>query len=324
MHYFETGFFYREPAWHTLGNVLQERPASWQEAMIEAGANWKVYMVPVFAKIPENLSINHLYSMAPNHMATVRSTDGAVLGIVSPEYKPIQNEDIFKFAQGITTLKESTIFETAGVLKGGSIVWVLLALEDLDFMVHDDENELHRTFLAVMSSHDGSSAMKAYLTTTRIVCMNTLQLSFNGVSNVYSLRHIGNVEQRAVECRKTLGLSIRWQKETQELIEYLSDVDCEEEVFKGLLEHVFPEPDENASDKTVSVWENKIAKLETLYERTNDESSIGGTRYAALNTVSEYVDYEYPGYSPEGSFARMFNPEIIRVKEDATNYLLNV
>lgn len=322
-HYFETGFFYRKPAWHELGTVLDERPQSWQEAMCQAGLNWKVNKVPVYAKIPPGMDINHLWSLSPNHQAAVRSSDGSVLGIVSPEYKVIQNDEIFKFAQGITTLQESTIFETAGSLKGGSIVWVLLALEELDFMVHDEESEKHRTFLCVTSSHDGSSAMKAYLTTTRVVCWNTLQMSFGGVSSVYTLRHIGNVEQRTSECRKALKLSIKWQKETQELVEYLADVECSDDTFKGMIETVFPEPDEDASDRAVTLWENKVSKLNELYDRTSDTSSIGGTRYAAFNAVNEYLDYEYPGFNPEGSFMRLFNPDIRSAKETAVDFLLS-
>ena len=69
--------------------------------------DWKVSSVPVIVngkKVSE-------------YKANVRSTDGSVLGIVSTNYKIIQNEEAFAFMYEL--LGEKITFETVGSLNGG-------------------------------------------------------------------------------------------------------------------------------------------------------------------------------------------------------------
>ena len=61
--------------------------------------------------------------MIPGYRANVRSTDDAVLGVVSDRYRIVQNEEAFQFTDDL--LGEGVTYETAGSLQGGKKVWIL-------------------------------------------------------------------------------------------------------------------------------------------------------------------------------------------------------
>ena len=60
------------------------------------------------------------------YRANVRSTDDAVLGVVSDRYRIVQNEEAFQFTDDL--LGEGVTYETAGSLQGGKKVWMLAKL----------------------------------------------------------------------------------------------------------------------------------------------------------------------------------------------------
>ena len=87
-HEFESGFFVTEPAWHGLGVVLQDPPTV-QEAITAAGLDWKVELRRL--TMPDGREV-------PNR-AVVRSTDESLLGVVGPDYEPLQNSDALAWFQ---------------------------------------------------------------------------------------------------------------------------------------------------------------------------------------------------------------------------------
>ena len=87
----ETMFYTREKPWHGLGTKVQEAPCS-ADALIYAGLDWSVNQRDVFTGSG---------TLIPGYKANVRSTDEAILGIVSDRYKVVQNEDAFRFTDDL-------------------------------------------------------------------------------------------------------------------------------------------------------------------------------------------------------------------------------
>ena len=108
----ETMFSVRETPWHGLGRIVMDAPAS-----VKLGAGWSGLQV----------ESRNIYSgtgaMIPGYRANVRSTDDAVLGVVSDRYRIVQNEEAFQFTDDL--LGEGVTYETAGSLQGGKKVWML-------------------------------------------------------------------------------------------------------------------------------------------------------------------------------------------------------
>ncbi len=103
----ETMFSVRETPWHGLGRIIMDAPAS-REALELAGLDWQVESRNIYSGTG---------AMIPGYRANVRSTDDAVLGVVSDRYRIVQNEEAFQFTDDL--LGEGVTYETAGSLQGG-------------------------------------------------------------------------------------------------------------------------------------------------------------------------------------------------------------
>jgi len=157
----DTMFSVRKGPWHGLGVVLDEYPASIDEALQKAGLHWRVTHGDVLVvKTPEwtdDFGTKQPPELIPakGWKANVREDTGEVLGIVSDEYEVVPNEDAFRFLDAL--IASDMHFETAGSLWGGRRVWCLARLPEYVELGGD----LSATYVYVANSHDGSMAVTA-------------------------------------------------------------------------------------------------------------------------------------------------------------------
>ena len=186
----ETMFSVRETPWHGLGRIIMDAPAS-REALELAGLDWQVESRNIYSGTG---------AMIPGYRANVRSTDDAVLGVVSDRYRIVQNEEAFQFTDDL--LGEGVTYETAGSLQGGKKVWMLARLPR-KYLIAGDQVV---PYLVIFNSHDGSSGVKVATTPIRVVCQNTLNLALNTAKRSWTARHTENVLLRVQDARETLQL----------------------------------------------------------------------------------------------------------------------
>ena len=186
----ETMFSVRETPWHGLGRIIMDAPAS-REALELAGLDWQGESRNIYSGTG---------AMIPGYRANVRSTDDAVLGVVSDRYRIVQNEEAFQFTDDL--LGEGVTYETAGSLQGGKKVWMLARLPR-KYLIAGDQVE---PYLVIFNSHDGSSGVKVAMTPIRVVCQNTLNLALNTAKRSWTARHTENVLLRVQDARETLQL----------------------------------------------------------------------------------------------------------------------
>ena len=177
----ETMFSVRETPWHGLGRIVIDAPAS-REALELAGLDWQVESHNIYSGTG---------AMIPGYRANVRSTDEAVLGVVSDRYRIVQNEEAFRFTDDL--LGEGVTYETAGSLQGGKKVWMLARLPR-KYLIAGDQVV---PYLVIFNSHDGSSGVKVAMTPIRVVCQNTLNLALNTAKRSWTARHTENLADAA-------------------------------------------------------------------------------------------------------------------------------
>ena len=187
----ETMFSVRETPWHGLGRIVMDAPAS-REALELAGLDWQVESRNIYSGTG---------AMIPGYRANVRSTDEAVLGVVSDRYRIVQNEEAFQFTDDL--LGEGVTYETAGSLQGGKKVWMLAKLPEKYIIAGDEVTP----YLVFFNSHDGSSGVKVAMTPVRVVCQNTLNLALGTAKRIWTARHTENVLLRVQDARETLQLA---------------------------------------------------------------------------------------------------------------------
>ena len=189
----ETMMYVREKPWHGLGTMVEEAPTS-ADALRLAGLDWTVDK--------KNIQVCGGAKIA-NYKANVRSSDGAVLGVVTDRYKIVQNVEAFAFTDSL--IDGEVHYETAGSLQGGKKIWLLAKLPDTEIV--GDKTE---PYLCFSNTHDGSGAIRVCMTPIRVVCNNTLNIALSGARRAWSVRHTGDIQTKLHEARMCLDMANKY------------------------------------------------------------------------------------------------------------------
>jgi phage/plasmid-like protein (TIGR03299 family) len=132
-----------ETPWHGLGTRL-EAPPTTAEAIRLAGLDWEVLLKP--------LCVAETGQEVPAR-ATVRQSDGKILGVVGPEYQPLQNREAFGFFDPFVTAGEATL-ETAGSLREGKRVFVLARIRRDPISIVDRADDTIARYASALGRSD--------------------------------------------------------------------------------------------------------------------------------------------------------------------------
>lgn len=271
----ETMFSVREVPWHGLGTVVQEAPDS-ERALVLAGLDWEVVHRPVYVDGRE----------VPEYKANVRSSDGRVLGIVSSKYTVVQNRQAFEFTDAL--LGMGVRYETAGSLRGGKVVWLLARLEEY----REIQGDRIDPYLLFTNGHDGGHAVRVCVTPVRVVCMNTLNMAVSQASRMWSAFHVGDLEGKLHEARRTLDLTLRYLDGLEVLAGQLLGTDLPQYRWQRMVEELLPMPE----DPTPVQRRNVETLREDLLARilAPDLARFRETGWAAVNAVADHVAHVAP------------------------------
>jgi phage/plasmid-like protein (TIGR03299 family) len=118
------------PPWHRLGITVADAQTS-EEAIRLAALDWSVEPWPFIARH------NGTDREVPDRVANIRADTGAVLGVVSRDYQIFQNSDAFAFMDSIVG-DRLAMYETAGAIRGGRLVWMMARLPRTVWAADDD------------------------------------------------------------------------------------------------------------------------------------------------------------------------------------------
>jgi phage/plasmid-like protein (TIGR03299 family) len=283
----ESMFSVVETPWHGLGKILEHNP-SIDEAIIQAGLNWDVNLHRVYAKV-EGVELKDIPAFA-----TIRSTDHAVLGVVGPTYRALQNRDAFKWFQPFIDANEA-VLETAGSLRGGKRVWVLAKL-NRDPMVIVGEDTVDK-FILLSNSHDGTLAIRCGFSPVRVVCSNTLAMAHDSESSkILRVRHTQKANLALEQIREIMAdqsfeatadqyrALVRAGVVEKQLKQYINLV------FKPVIVEGGPMDTEDAKNEAKRLHERIIPLFET--GRGNNMPGVAGTMWGAYNSITEYLTHE--------------------------------
>lgn len=273
----ETMFSTREKPWHGLGTIVEEAPTS-AEALRLAGLDWKVNQSAIFTSAGK----------VEGYRANVRSTDQAVLGVVTDRYKVIQNTDAFAFTDEL--LGEGVKYETAGSLQGGRKVWLLARLPR-EYII---SGERISPYLVFSNTHDGSGAVRVAITPVRVVCNNTLNLALGSASRSFSMIHTGDIKEKILEAKQTLFMADIYMENLGQEFERLRRKKLSDQQVKEYMELLLP-IDDNASLLTIRNMKKLRADLQSRYYDAPDLKNVGGNNaYRFINAVSDFATHSAP------------------------------
>jgi len=281
-------FYVGTPPWHGLGKRFDSAPRDSSEALEAARLNWHVRKEPLY------VFLDSRKIQVPDKCAIVREDTLAILGVVSQEYEPLQNEEAFRFFDGIIQMGAAE-YETAGALGHGERVWILVKMKAAPMLIAGFDEV--QKYLLLVNSHDGSSSVHIRFTPIRVVCENTLTVALRTGKRLQTIVHRSGLHCRLQETKKLLEDIALTYRDIERHFQLMATVKVDEKRLQDYLEAVFPMP-ANADDgdkeaqERIMYLRNEAASLFTQ-GRGNNHSPIAGTLWAAYNGVTELVDYRY-------------------------------
>jgi len=285
----ETSFAERKrtaPAWHGLGTVFDTDAEINTAQMLEMAHlnGWNVRLEKV--TFPDNYTVaKDAYAVVRNHPY---NQNPDVLATVGERYKVVQNEELFAFGDGI--LDGGAQWETAGSIKDGRVVFGSLVVP-AEFII--DPNGIADktvTYLLMHTSHDGSTSLQANITPVRVVCQNTLNMALKDTVQSFKVKHTQTISGRMEEARRVLGLTFDHMTHFEELAKNLFETEITNAQFDKLVANLYPAKDD--ADKMANTkYQQKIDTIQNLYRVSSTQDGIRGTKWGALNALTERVDY---------------------------------
>jgi len=267
-HEVETMFYAGAVPWHGLGTRVEGLLNS-SDAIQAAGLDWEVEKRPLFT---QDENENHI--PVPDKYAVVRKTDNQVLGVVGGRYHPIQNREAFEFFDEVVGEKLA-IYEVAGSLKKGRVIWILANLQGRIDVVGNDPID---KYLLLFNSHDGSKALGVMFTPIRVVCNNTLNCALRRTKHVYYIRHTPNYRDRVREAQEALRLADNYYNTLSEYMKAFASKPVTVEITRNYVEKLLPLP-KSKREKIVERHKEYRQTLMQLIEtgRGTDIKGVRGT-----------------------------------------------
>jgi len=273
----------RTPAYHKLGTVFQDEVTTSEMLSLANLDNWSVRLEEI--PLPDNYTTTtENFLVVRDHPADKQPN---VLSVVGKRYKTLQNEDLFAFGDN---LLDGGRWEVAGSLKNGRIVFGALALERETVLDPNGVRDVVKNYLAISTSHDGSSAVQATVTPIRLTCMNTHTAVFRkGAKHSFKLRHTQSIDGRVAQAREALGLANAYLDEFDKLAQAMIETEITKTQFNRIVDLAYPKPEEDKKG-AFTKWENKIDLLEEIYVGDTN-GMIAGNAWGAYNALTERLDW---------------------------------
>lgn len=290
-------FYAGKLPWHGLGQSLEGgRPATAAEAIQLAQLGWEAQKYGAYA------FVGGKYVQIPDTYAVVREdTVGLENPVVltrggktvSSQYVPFQNASAFEFFDSVVG-EGKAVYHTAGALRGGERVWILAKLPDTLSILGVDDVE---TYVLMVNSHNGSSAIQTMLTTVRVVCANTLRLALSSGLREVKIRHSANAKEKIQEAARLMGIVTKEVKEVEQVFTKMASTPFSSFQAQGFFNTLYPAPlpgeDGKVSERARTNYEKRLASLTDIFARGSgaDLATTRGTLFGAFNAVTDYVDH---------------------------------
>jgi phage/plasmid-like protein (TIGR03299 family) len=305
-HLVESMMYVGKTPWHELGTPIPEdKKISVREAIIAAKLDWQVELRRVFTEMPVGTTNTGIL----DHFAVCRTSDNAFLGIVGPDYTPLQNEQALEWFQPFMDANEATL-ETAGSLKGGRQVWALAKIRDGHMDVNQNDPVAH--YILLSNTHDGSVAVRVGFTPIRVVCNNTLMMAHDSkASKLLRVRHTSNLQANLEMVRDTMKVARREFVATVKQYRKLQKRGIDKAGLERYIRVVFSLPEDKGGKEL-------IPNIIYLFENGRGHREAGQNYWGAYNAVTEYLNY-FRGKSQDNTLSSLWFGDSTKVNRQALN-----
>jgi phage/plasmid-like protein (TIGR03299 family) len=281
----------RHAAWASVGSWIATPEKDGLRAadiITQAGLDWTVSKEALTATV---LGTDGVTTLDVPKVGIVRTSAAGtpldVIGVTGPDYVPVQNHEMIALLDGIVDGAGAS-FEAAGAYRNNGTVFVAMRLPE-GFTVGDDQSDV---FVFAENSHDGSGAFHVSVTGLRLRCTNQIKSIRRNNAYTISFRHTKNLKVTGERVRTALNLAVRATTELSAEAAELAAIPMDLADFRAFTEVLVPISEEATERITLSRLDTRDNLVSLFAGPTN--ANIGGTRWAALNAVSEYDQWVRP------------------------------
>jgi phage/plasmid-like protein (TIGR03299 family) len=276
--------------WHGLGQEVDHNiPLS--EWAKKAHLDWTVVEAPVELVLRgAGYRDGDVHLPFAGKKAFYRSDNWMPLSVVGSKYKAVQPLEVLEFFRDLIE-EHGFVMETAGSVMDGRRVWALASMNQSFELSGKD---IVKAYLLMATSCDRSMATTVALTSTRVVCNNTLEFAYEntqgkGENTAIRVPHAATFNAEDVKLN-LFGIDSSWAK------------------FRGLAFRLSESriSDEQAVKFFMNLYHNKklgndysdvppktVTNLFELYKEGVGSTleSAQGTLWGAVNAVTRFVDH---------------------------------
>jgi phage/plasmid-like protein (TIGR03299 family) len=266
-----------------LRSVRPEEAMDSEAMLSEAGLDWGIEQLPVYAKTREGMR------RIPGRVANVRTDTRDALGVVGKGYTPLQNRDAFAFTDELVQSGKAG-WIGAAQYGGGAVVSGLMML-NRDITIAGIEDERVLPLIAFRNGHDGGTGVSVTVAPFRLACLNGMILPITGATRVWRARHTSGITKRIDEARRTLELSWSYYDELEEMGRRLVAKRMSEKRFADFMNRLVPLTPRMEADpggRSAASREAAIQAVTEIFRNGDDLANVRGTEWAALQAVAEY------------------------------------
>lgn len=269
------------------------------EALEQAEMNWEVGLHEAGYRKGDRFT-----SSKNGRLAIVREDTGEDFGYVTSKYHPIQNHEMFDWADNL--VDQGGVYEAAFTMYGGKKVGLVMRFPEQ--ILIGGEDPYNRTLLLV-GAHDGTGSVTAAVNMVRIFCVNQLNLALRQAENVYRIRHRSNASAKLQAAREALEISFRYDEVFDEEMRKLMERSIDEENAKAVIKEVFEKNRfGSAETKADRVWD--LAHDETI------QSGLHGTKYSVLQGMVEWLDWDRKGKTAHSDLVGKLEGRLRKTAQD--------
>lgn len=253
------------------------------DALTRGGADFNVGKYPMQVETPGGKLI------VPDRFVTVREDTWQPLGPVGAGYQVVQTAKAMAVAEAVDISAGSDGMGFIGftMLDNGARMAAIYALQPLD--IGKDEQVL--PVILIWTSHDGTKAVELTFVPIRLACFNGNMWHVQGQSSVYKVKHTATADARLATAAEGLAQGstffAEWQSEAARLVKSR----WSREKAEAFLMELVPDPEK--TQKAATIAEKTRDAILARYTNSPNLQNVKGTRYAMLQAVAEYVDFDH-------------------------------
>jgi hypothetical protein len=328
------------PAWHSKGTVMDDPAMTALDGIKKAHIDYEYVSVPVGYQLPSGQFVQDDERVAILRGPSGNDTEWVRLGIVSDNYTYLQNHEL---AAGVDAVRQATGWrlETVGALGQGEVVF--MSLYSGKRSIKGDEID---TYFLVSDGKAAKRSLSISSTIVRVVCKNTLAAADGKSSVGVKLGHRGSVATDFSDWIALVPKLAEIEEGQYLDLERMASARISDAQAKRIIAAAYPEPKKSSkahvvdvlSDPSVvdmavygrlqsakSAHESELDRILTMreavfenYVRFNDGAEVGGrmepavlaavagTPYAALQAITEVVDWGDSLRGPSSDVAGIF------------------